>query len=351
MKSSLRHRKKLLEQLGGLCTLFGREAGWPGFNSGLTEEEFNEFDQLIGRVHQHNGWFVAENVRKALSAWGEALTPVNIEKWISPYGDFEKRKISVAIIGAGNIPLVALHDVLSVFISGNDALVKLSRDDDKLIPALFSLLAKTDDELMRQVRFINHRLENFDAVIATGSNNSRRYFDHYFGKYPHIIRSNRNSVAVLDGSESTAELCKLGHDIFDYFGLGCRNVTKLFVHEDFKFDRFFEAIYGFSPVISHNKYANNYDYNKAVWLLNKEKLLDNGFLLLKESQSMASPTASLFWEKYADAEDVRIILSDNEGEIQCVVGHHYMQFGSTQCPMLWDYADGADTLKFLLELK
>ncbi|MDZ4822312.1 MAG: acyl-CoA reductase [Flavobacteriales bacterium] len=352
MNTLLEHRQKLLVQLGLLCRAMAENKGWQGFHTGITEHEFNAFDNLIKTVFHHNGWFIEQNVREALEAWADALTNENIHRWLAPYSFKSEKAVrkKIAVIGAGNIPMVAMHDILCVYASGNDALVKLSRDDDKLLPALFSLLQKSDDALDSHIEFTDSKLENFDAVIATGSNNSAQYFNYYFGKYPHIIRKNRNSIAILDGNETSEELKKLGNDIFDYFGLGCRNVTKLYVPEDYRFDSFFEAIYDFNPIVHHNKYANNYDYNKAIWLLNRQKLLDNGFLLLKEETALTSPTATLYWQSYKDERELRNHLATKEIEIQCKVGRLDMAFGSTQCPMLWDYADGVDTMMFLSSL-
>jgi len=257
---------------------------------------------------------------------------------------------AIGIICAGNIPMVGFHDVLSVIISGHKALIKLSSDDNKLIPALLQLAEKFDPSLKGCYQIIPQKLEGFDAVIATGSTNTSRYFHYYFKDIPHIIRKGRTSVAVLTGNESTEELLGLGNDIFDYFGLGCRSISKIYIPENYKLDTFFEAIFPFNDVINHNKYANNYDYNKAVWLLNKEQLLDNGFVLLKEEQEIASPTASLFYQRYAERDKLNSLLAEKSENLQCIVGEGYIPFGQTQCPMLWDYADNIDTMKFLSSL-
>ena len=346
-------RKGVLVQLGQLARAFAANKGWPGYEVGITREEYDSFAGLIAAVHVHNGWFTEDNVIKALQAWGVALEPGNIDQWVSAYekANFEGNGIEVGIIAAGNIPFVALHDVLAVFLCGHRSVIKLSKDDQHLMPELFRILGGIFEELPSLIRFTDGRLDKPGAVIATGSNNSARYFNYYFRDVPHIIRKNRNSIALITGDETRDELSRLGHDIFDYFGLGCRNVTKLFVPRGYDFATFFEALYAFHPVIHHNKYANNYDYNKAVWLLNKEKLLDNNFLLLKEDQRTASPTASLFYEYYDDASVLKGYLMEYANDIQCVTGRGYLPFGSTQCPMLWDYADGVDTMDFLLDLK
>src|SRR5690606_32672077 len=187
-----------------------------------------------------------------------------------------------------------------------------------------------------------------DAVIATGSNNTSRYFEYYFGKYPNIIRKNRTSVAILTGNESEADLKALGSDIFSFFGLGCRNVSKIYVHRDFDIDRFFKGIYDYNQIVNHHKYANNYDYFRALWMMNQEDLLDNGFMILRPSTALASPIATVFYERYYDLKSVRNQLEQQRDEIQCIVSLQDVPFGESQKPELWDYADGVDTMKFLL---
>jgi hypothetical protein len=256
---------------------------------------------------------------------------------------------TVAIVMAGNIPLVGFHDLLSVLISGHNALVKLSSQDAILIPYLVSVLAQTDPDLASRVVFTKEKFQGFDMVIATGSNNTARYFDYYFSKYPHILRKNRNSVAVLTGQETVEDFTKLADDVFQYFGLGCRNVTKLMVPEHYDFQDFFGGIYEYHEVINHHKYANNYDYHKAIELLNGTDLLDNGFLLLKESTQYSSPIGVLHWESYKDEDLLRQKLNQDQEFIQCIVGRNYNAFGSSQQPALSDFADGVDTVEFLLK--
>jgi len=197
-------------------------------------------------------------------------------------------------------------------------------------------------------------LTNFDAVIATGSNNTTRYFEHYFGKYPNIIRNNRNSVAILTGNETQKELEKLGDDIFQYFGLGCRSVSKIFVPKDYNFDSLFNALYKFKDIINYKKYENNYDYNKAVYLMSLFKLQENGFIMLKEDKNYASPIATLFYEYYDSFDNLILKLELESEQIQCIVSNkntsNFVKFGETQQPKLWDYADGIDTLNFLLTI-
>ena len=253
---------------------------------------------------------------------------------------------------AGNIPLVGFHDLLCVLITGNKALVKLSSNDQKLIPLLIDFLIDIEPSLKDKVIFTKEKLDHYDAVIATGSNNTARYFEYYFGKKPNIIRKNRNSVAVLSGKESQEELTALGEDIFRYFGLGCRSVSKIYLPKEYNIDTFFKAMFPYNSIINHHKYANNYDYNKAVYLMSEFKILDNGFLILKEEESFGSPIASLFYEYYEDVSTLKEKLKDNKENLQCIVSSGFVEdeisFGNTQKPMLNDYADGIDTIAFLL---
>lgn len=312
-----------------------------------------ELDTLFTQAKHHNGWFTEENLLTALRAWAQQLTQARMGKWLAKYPLTSPKAIRVAVIMAGNIPLVGFHDFLAVLITGNHVLAKLSSNDGHLLPFLSRYLIHLEPKLEPRIGFTDSKLEDFDAVIATGSTNTSRYFEHYFGKYPHIIRRNRNSVAVLTGKESKEQLKALGNDIFQYFGLGCRSVSKLFVPPDYDFNQFFEAIYDYRHVIDHTKYANNYDYNKAVYLMSDFKMLDNGFLIVKEDTGYASPIASLFFERYSALEGLKLRLHDDSNLLQCVVSEGIfpseVAFGQTQSPDLDDYADGVDTVEFLLK--
>jgi hypothetical protein len=315
---------------------------------------FDTFKTLIKLSQSHNGWFTPEQVYFSLHSWAEALTEENLNKWLSPYDFSNVEPKNIGLILAGNIPLVGFHDFLSVLISGHNALVKTSSNDQHLIQFLANYLITVEPKLLDKITFTDGRLENFDAIIATGSNNTARYFEFYFKDKPSIIRKSRNSVAVLSGKESHEDLVGLGEDIFRYFGLGCRNVSKLFVPKGYSFEAFFQAIYEQKEVIYYEKYANNYDYNKAVFLMSNFKLLDNEFLTLKEDSSYASPISSVFYEYYDDIAEIQNRLSNDTEKIQCIVSHDLIEnsidFGQTQQPKLWDYADNVDTLEFLTRL-
>ena len=345
-------RLKAFVHLGAVAGTLADNDEWQGFASGVEPTEFERFQNLMLQVERQNPWFTQSNIRSSLRGIAHMCQPENLKTWLSSYSipNMTQPK-TIALILAGNIPLVGFHDFMCVLLSGNRALVKLSGQDTVLLPALAEILFRIEPGFMPLVQFSREgKLPAFDAVIATGSNNTARYFDHYFGKYPHIIRKNRSSVALLDGSETEKELHDLGQDIFLYFGLGCRNVSKLYLPQDFDPDRLFGALLEFSQVSTHNKYINNYDYHKALWLLNSEQLLDNGFLLLKPDQRLVSPVGSLFYERYESKSAVESMLAANEEVLQCVVGHGHVEFGSAQFPKPWDYADRVDTMAFLLNL-
>ena len=313
---------------------------------------YEEFLNLIDLSQSHNGWFTPNQVHFAIQSWAEALTEENLNLWLSKYDFSTVQPKTVALILAGNIPLVGFHDFLSVVISGHKVLVKTSSNDQKLLPFLAKYLISMHPELENYITFTEGKMEGFDAVIATGSNNTARYFEYYFKDKPSIIRKSRNSVAVLTGNETSEDLANLGEDIFRYFGLGCRNVSKLFVPKGYNFDAFFQAIYEQKDVIYYEKYANNYDYNKAVFLMSNFKLLDNEFLTIKEDSSYASPISSVFYEYYEDVNEIKNRLEIEAEQVQCIVSNgvteNSIAFGQTQKPNLWDYADNVDTLEFLL---
>ena len=314
-----------------------------------------QFNDIFDKAEQQNSWFTRANVIFAFKSWSEALSENNVQQWLSQYQlpqTTSPKKI--LIIMAGNLPLVGFHDLLCVLVAGHKAIVKLSSDDGVLLPYLITQIRAFAPEWAEAVAFTDDKVTEYDAVIATGSDNTARYFEYYFGKKPHIIRKNRHSVAVLTGEETPEELQDLGKDIFLYYGLGCRNVSKLFVPQGYDFDLLFQAIYPYKDIIEEQKYANNYDYNKAVYLMSLYKLLENGFLLLKEDEHYGSPIATLFYEYYTNKETLKKKLATDKEKIQCVVGHNFIDgeipFGQTQTPKLWDYADGVNTLTFLLNL-
>ena len=311
---------------------------------------------IINSEQQYNGWFTAENVFKAVTSIGKMLNYTDLDTWLRRYKLNGKAEKKIGLILAGNIPLVGFHDVLCVLVSGNYALIKSSSQDARLIKHVLQMLVTIEPSFADRYSFVE-RLTGFDAVIATGSNNTSRYFEYYFGKVPHIIRKNRNSVALLTGNETAEQLFELGHDIFDYFGLGCRNVSKLLVPKGYSFNFLYESIQDYEPIINHNKYNNNYGYNRSIYLVGSEQHLDNNFLIIKENKSLASPLAVVFYEYYDDLESAQALLNDQSENIQCIVttapvkaNNQIVDFGMSQQPALWDYADGVDTMAFLVGL-
>ena len=338
-------------ELGKFLSQFSLENNQQNEQVKYNDLFFNSFVDLIALSQSHNNWFTPDNVHFSISSWSEALTENNLNQWLSAYNFIEKEPKNVGLILAGNIPLVGFHDFLSVLISGNNVLVKTSSKDDYLIKFLAKYLIVLDNRFNEKITFVEDKLENYDAVIATGSNNTARYFEYYFKDKPSIIRKSRNSVAVLTGNETAEEMTLLSEDVFRYFGLGCRNVSKIFVPKNYNFDAFFNGMYAQKDVIYYEKYANNYDYNKAVFLMSNFQLLDNEFLTIKEDTSHASPISSVFYEYYEDVNEVKARIQQDAEMIQCVVSNGIIEnsvyFGNTQKPNLWDYADNVDTLDFL----
>ena len=350
----LNKRIQAFVALGDFMSQFSNENYIKKDNIPFNDRFFEAMTEAIQLSKSYNGWFTKNNIQFAFKSWVDALNEENLLKWTATY-DLEKSlNHNIAMVLAGNIPLVAFHDLLSVLISGNRVIAKLSSNDKLLLPYLTKYLIAIEPEFESKIVFTEEKLENFDAVIATGSNNTARYFEYYFGKYPNIIRKNRNSVTVLSGKETSEDLKNLSNDIFRYFGLGCRNVSKLFIPKDYNFDAFFNAMFTWKEVINDNKYINNYDYNKAVYLMSNINLLDNEFLLLKEDVSFSSPISVTFYEYYDNLELVKEQLITEKDNIQCIVSNlgieNEIKFGETQKPKLWDYADQIDTIDFLIKL-
>ncbi|MGC4036542.1 MAG: acyl-CoA reductase [Chitinophagaceae bacterium] len=303
------------------------------------------------KASQKNGWFIPHFIDMATTNIAELFLSKSIlAEWADKYELPEENNIPkvVGIIMAGNIPLAGFHDFLSVFISGNKAAIKLSSKDDILLPHLTGKLIEWEPMLQHEIEY-REMLKGCDAYIATGSNNTSRYFEFYFGKYKNIIRRNRTSVAILEGSETTDELEKLADDVYLYFGLGCRNVTKLFVPENYDFVPLLTAFKKYTFLADHHKYKNNYDYNLALHVLNNKFYMSNESIILSESNELFSPISQLNYEFYTDKHQVEKKL-DGNNDVQCIVGHSYIPFGHSQSPTIDDFADGINTLKFLLEL-
>ncbi len=308
------------------------------------------WQQAMEKARLHNPWFTTENLLFAFRVWGDTLREDPIRRWLSRYSLPVKKPKKAGIISAGNIPMVGLHDLLSVWASGHQAVVKLSSDDRFLLPAVSTFLETLHPGWKGKTEFVD-KLTSADAIIATGSNNTARYFEYYFSKKPHIIRKNRNAVAIISGNETPEQLNALADDVFAYFGMGCRSVAKIFIPENYDLDKLFGAFYTHKDIIHHHKYYNNYLYHKAIFLMNKVPVTENGFVLLKEDTAYASPVGVLYYEYYSRRDVLEMRLKADRDQIQCIVeaGDRpgSIRPGEAQRPQLWDYADAVDTMEFL----
>ncbi len=316
---------------------------------------FEQFEEVIQTEYTYNGWFTERFVRQAIGAIAGSLEKKKLQLWMDRYPLLPAepgRSGTIGVVMAGNIPLAGFHDMLSVIMSGNSFLGKPSSKDDRLLRMVAKVICFIEPAFSERISFTENYLNKADAYIATGSNNSARYFDYYFRNSPHIIRKNRNGIAVLSGSETDEELMLLGTDIFAYFGLGCRNVTKIFIPEGFSPERLMSAFESFIHLREHHKYSNNLDYNRSIYLMNRIHFLDNGVLLLKEDKATASPVGVVYYENYSHLEIVKEKIAEQQENIQCVVStikdiENRIPPGKSQYPALWDYADGVDTMEFL----
>ncbi|HNE50408.1 MAG: acyl-CoA reductase [Chitinophagales bacterium] len=307
--------------------------------------------EVTHQSYRHHSWFTPESIAQSLkNIAAEFLSKEKLENWLVNYTIKQNNAPkTIAIVAAGNIPMVAFHDILCVLISGNKLQLKLSDKDKFLLPFLLERLIELESSFKTHIS-IQNRLENFDAIIATGSNSSAQHFEFYFGKYKNIIRRNRNSVAILNGTETAEELQQLGHDIFDYFGLGCRNVSKILIPNDFDLLKLKEAFNVFSNIMQHTQYMNNLDYQRTIYLMNQISMVDIDFINIVENKSLHSPISCLHYERYASEKDVQSYLETEKENIQCIIGKGFLPFGSSQQPTLTDYADNVDTLKFITSL-
>lgn len=348
---SLNNRIQAFASLGELLV----EAGENNQQKEIPTENLNKLEQAVTDAVNHNGWFIEDNVRHMLTSIGKSLSKTNIEKWIEPY---KQGLISISsgkkigVVMAGNVPVVGFHDFLSVLISGNVIKAKLSGDDNKLLPIIAELLLNIEPGFKEMISFTSNQLKDFDAIIATGSNNTSRYFEYYFGSYPNIIRKNRNGIAVLTGDESENDLQKLTNDIFMYYGLGCRNVSHIMVPEGYDLTGLLQTCSLNNKVNLNHKYFNNYEYNKAIYLVNGKQHYDSGNLLFTEDNSYPSPVSVIHLSHYSNISLANRLLEVNSSKIQCIVSvskeiNNAIPPGSSQKPHLWDYADGIDTMKFL----
>lgn len=319
----------------------------------LPDDQLNEWS---ARCYANNHWFTRENIKLAVEGWSHMLQPEELEKWWSQYSNVSKHSTgkTVGIVMAGNIPFAGFHDLICVLLAGHKVKAKRSSQDMLLPQYILELIRSIDATVAERVEWVE-KLEHVDAVIATGSGNTSRYFEYYFSKWPHLIRKNRTSVAVLSGKETDDELRALGKDVFSYFGLGCRNVSKIFLPEGASLEPVLRVFEGFDDIKAHNKYSNNYDYNRSVYYMNQVPFFDNHVVVMKEDRQLASPIGVLFYEFYQNVNQVQLRLEAEREAIQCIVADDRLMdgavpFGQAQQPAISDYADGVDTMEFLLKL-
>lgn len=314
-----------------------------------------EIEECVAKARASNSWFTPEHTRLSIaSICRYYLDQASLNQFAERYGDTKEIK-KIGVVMAGNVPAVGFHDALCVILSGHHLLAKLSKDDYALMFFLLNKLISIEPELAKSITFVD-RINEADAYIATGSDNSARYFTYYFANKPHIIRKNRTSVAVLTGNETTEELSLLGDDILLYFGLGCRNISKMYVPAGYDFSGLYESLENKRfQYANHHKYFNNYEYNRSILLVNGTEHFDNGFLIFTKNEALVSPLTVVYYENYNSLEELTAILEAQAEKIQCVVGRtelikEAVPFGAAQYPGLEDFADGVDTMSFLGKL-
>lgn len=323
----------------------------------LRESNINDNNSLgvaIAHAEAANPWFTKANIRSALAGIVVLLEESRLTAWANKYS-YAKQPKKVACVLAGNIPLVGFHDMLCVLLSGHSFVGKLSSKDSRLLPVLCDILQKIDSNFQTAICFVdNLQGIDYDAVIATGSNNSARYFQQYFGHKPHIIRRGRSSVAILKGNETDKQLGGLADDIFMYFGLGCRNISKIYIPQDFDICKIFPHFEKYAHYGNHSKWTNNYEYNRSIFLLNQDDFYETGFALFKESKALLSPIAVIYYESYDSFSEIVASLQSNGEQLQCIVadenGKDFIPLGEAQYPQVDDYADGVDTMAFLQQI-
>jgi len=338
--------EKRIDAFSGLGTVMRDSA------AGVTGGHDGGFGGLIDTLHISNPWFTPDNVRRAVSSIGNILTTEKLHTWLSAYPELNDghKPATVGVVMAGNIPLVGFHDLLCVLITGNRLQAKLSTKDEQLMRAAVETLISLEPALKDYIQLTTGKLSGFDTVIATGSNNTSRYFEYYFRDKPSVIRRNRNSIAILDGTETADELTLLGDDILTYFGLGCRNVSKLYIPEGYDVTLLPDFWKSYETLRGHYKYAVNYDHNKAVMIVNREPFTDAGFIILRHDTSLTPPMAVVNYEFYDGPEMPQREAERLKSQLQCVAGHGHIPFGNAQQPELWDYADNIDIISFLLKI-
>ncbi len=353
MPQAIERRIEIFTELGNFLKLLVSDKKGD-ITSRLQLSGDSDFEKVLIKSSDKNPWFTTDFIKYALKSIASSLQESYIRKWLNAYPHLlnNQQRKRIGVIMAGNIPFVGFHDFISVLITSNYFIGKPSSKEGELMEMIADTLTGIEPGYKEYISFSHSNLTNIDALIATGSDNSSRYFDYNYKNIPSLIRKNRNGVAVLNGSETTAELKELGKDIFLYFGLGCRNISKIFVPEHYNFDPLLRAFHKFKDIILHPLYADNYRYQLAISKTNKHPFKDTGFFILKKSFQISSPIATLFYQYYTSEKELNSHLDYDRNRIQCIVGKApgRVPFGKAQSPELWDYADDVDTIKFLNSL-
>ena len=317
----------------------------------LRNDFIKNYRDKINEIEIVNPWFTFENIEYAINYWGSQLNLNSLNSWLKKYQLSNHTKKNILVISAGNIPLVSFLDILCILITGHKLFLKLSSKDNVLFPLILNELFKINSEFENQIFLVKKiQSEKYDAVLATGSDNTAKYFDYYFKNKKKIIRKNRSSVAIIQGNESDRDLDLLADDVFKYFGLGCRSISQLLIPENYDLNKLFKAFYKYKYLIKHQKYMNNYDYHKTIMLMDKQFFFDNGFLLIKKSKQLHSPVSLLNYFEYTDVDEVKNFLDINDDQIQCIVSKIDSSLGNAQKPELNSYADNIDVIDFLTNL-
>ncbi|GAB4203244.1 MAG: acyl-CoA reductase [Bacteroidia bacterium] len=312
---------------------------------------YDVIQKSIQQAEILNPWFIEKFIHTMLSHISDLISKESIESYIADFQTASHPK-NILVIAAGNIPMVSFHDVMTVLLSVHTLIFKPSSKDTVLMKMILHILQDINPKLKEKIIIVESPLSgrNMDAVIATGTNNTAHHIHQYFSQYPRIVRNNRTSIAIIDETTTDEELKKLADDILLYFGMGCRNVSKIFIPENFDIQRIFKNIYDYGFVMQHHKYMNNYDYYRSIYLLNRESFLENNFLIVKESEQLHAPVANLFYQRYTDINEPLKYIQNHQNDVQTIVGKNHTPFGMSQFPHISDFSDGINTKNFLMEL-
>jgi Acyl-CoA reductase (LuxC). len=345
---------RTFDKLGYLLREFNKFHRNDKYFSTFSKKFFPFFQKTINKITILNNWFRTEDLLITFDQWGNALKKEKLEQWINKYSFTNKKSKSILVIMPGNIPMVGFHDFICVLLSGNKIIIKLSEEDNLLLPFLCKIIIHENPIFKKKIKFTNNIFyEKFDYVIATGSNNTARYFEYYFRKFPLLLRKSKTSVAILQGNETEEELISLNKDMLTYSGRGCRNVGKIFVPYNYDVYSILNKSFISEYITNNHKYIDNYRYYLSIYTMNKVSFQKNRFVLLKEEINYHSPISVIYYEFYDDLNQLKRKIIENNHRIQCVVSKNFFEkeisFGASQYPKLEDYADDIDTMQFLNE--